>query len=240
MSFWGEIARRIAYLRTRSVFNESLKDEIEFHIDCRTEELKAEGISAAAARAQAVREFGSEARIREDVRSAWQFLWLEDLLIDFKYALRQLGKNATFTTCVVLVLAIGIGANTAIFSTINGTLLKTVPVPHAENLVRLRWAGENDMINGRSGYGYSEPGTDSTFSYPDYQEFLKSNQTLSALFAFSPTGNRLNIIADGEAEIANGFQVSGNYFEALGIQPVLGRVLVSDDDNASAEPVGVI
>src|SRR5215813_11056089 len=102
MSFWGEITRRIEYLTTRSTFDEGLRDEIEFHIDCRTEELKATGISAADARAQAIREFGSETRIREDVRSAWQFLWLEDLLIDFSYALRQLGKNATFTTCVVL------------------------------------------------------------------------------------------------------------------------------------------
>src|SRR5262245_52555341 len=129
MSFWGEIGRRIGYLRKRSKFDDTLRDEIEFHIHCRMEELRADGVSQADARTQAIREFGSEARIREDVRSAWQFSRLEDLLADLKYAFRQLGKSPVFTISVVLVLAIGIGANTAVFSAINGTLLKTVSVP---------------------------------------------------------------------------------------------------------------
>jgi predicted permease len=152
----------------------------------------------------------------------------------------MLRQNKGWTAVVVLSLALGIGANTVIFSALNSLLLKTVPVSHPEALVRLRGFGPNDMTNSESDYGYSEKGVLSTFSYPMYLEFYKSNRTMSDLFALAPTGMRLNIIFDGQAEVGKGFLVSGNYYNALGGQPLFGRILTPADDLDSAPPVGVL
>src|SRR5215471_8372825 len=123
------------------------------------------------------------------------------MLQDLRQAFRMLRQNKGWTAVVVLSLGLGIGANTVIFSALNSLLLKTVPVSHPETLVRLRGFGPNDMTNSESDYGYSEKGVLSTFSYPMYLEFRKNNRTMSDLFALAPTGSRLNIIVDGQAEV---------------------------------------
>ena len=122
---------------------------------------------------------------------------------DLKFALRQLLKNPGFTAVSVLTLALGIGANTAVFSVINGVLLRTVPVDHPETLVRFRWFGENQMGNSFSSYGYVEPiegndrDTDASFPFAIYEQFRAANTTMVDLFACVPQG-QLNVIYNGQ------------------------------------------
>jgi len=149
-----------------------------------------------------------------------------------------------WTTVVVVSLALGIGANTALFSAVNGLLIKTLPVRDPDALVRLRWSGKNDMVTSSSDYGFS--GTDAdgrniraTFSYPMFQQFVTDNRTMTDLFACAPFG-RVSVVVDGQADIANSFISTGNYYRVLGVNAMLGRTIVPEDDQPSAPPVAVL
>jgi predicted permease len=149
-----------------------------------------------------------------------------------------------WTAVVLLSLALGIGANTALFTAVNALLLRTVPVSQPETLVRLRYAGQNDMRRSSNGYGYNgknAAGEDirESMSYPIYQALRSANQTLTDIAASAPMG-RLNVIVDGKAELATSFLVSGNYFQLLNVPAWIGRTLSPDDDNPSAPAVAVI
>jgi predicted permease len=166
------------------------------------------------------------------------------MLKDVRHAVRGLLRAKGWTAVVILSLALGIGANTAIFSGLNALLLTTIPVEDPDTLVRLRWGGRNDMVTSSSDYGFSSKGPDgqnvrTTFSFPMYQQFLADNHTMTDLLAFAPNG-RVNVVVDGQAEIANSFIATGNYFRALGVGARIGRTIVPEDDTATAPPVGVI
>ena len=166
------------------------------------------------------------------------------MLKDLRHAVRVLLRAKGWTAVVILSLALGIGANTAIFTGVNALLLTRIPVRDPDTLVRLRYGGRNDMVTSSSDYGYSSKGRDgqnirTTFSFPMYQQFLTDNQTLSELFAFAPFG-RVNVVVDGQAEIANSFISTGNYYQGLGIGARIGRTIVPDDDRPTAPPVAVI
>jgi predicted permease len=149
-----------------------------------------------------------------------------------------------WTTVVVLSLALGIGANAALFSAINGLLIKTLPVRDPDTLVRLRWSGKNDMVTSSSDYGFTgndENGRSirSTFSYPMFRQFVTDNKTMTDLFACAPFG-RVSVVVDGQADIANAFISTGNYYRVLGVNARLGRTIVPEDDQPSAAPVAVL
>src|SRR5262245_38163578 len=137
------------------------------------------------------------------------------MLKDLRHALRMLFQAKGWTTVVVLSLAIGIGANTALFSAVNGLLLRTVPVKGPDTLVRLRYVGQNDMVTSSSSYGsIATPNTRPTFPYPMYQQFVAANKTMTDLLACAPFG-RVNVVVDGAADIANSVITSGNYYQLL-------------------------
>ena len=165
------------------------------------------------------------------------------MLKDLRYGLRMLLHAKGWTAVVVLSLALGIGANTAIFSAMNGMLLTRIPVKDPDSLVRLRYAGRNQMATSSSDYGVARrPGAEdvrTTFSYPMYQQFLKDNQTMADVLACAPDG-RVNVAVNGQAELATAFVASGNYFRVLGVDASLGRVFGPDDDRPTAPPVAVI
>lgn len=166
------------------------------------------------------------------------------MLRDIRHAIRILLQAKGWTTVVVLSLALGIGANTALFSGVVGLLLRKIPVQDPDRLVRLRWAGKNDMVTSSSDYGFSakdEAGRDvrSTFSYPMYRQFVADNRTMTDLLACAPFG-RVSIVVDGHAEIGNAFISTGNYYRVLGINAFMGRTIVPDDDKPSAPPAAVI
>jgi predicted permease len=162
---------------------------------------------------------------------------------DLRYGLRMLVHAKGWTAVVVISLALGIGANTAIFSAVNALLLTHIPVPHPDTLVRLRFVGRNQMSTSSSDYGFTRQlngeNMRTTFSYPMYQQFVKDNQTLTELFACAPAG-RVNVVANGQAELASAFLATGNYFRVLEVNARIGRVFGPDDDRPTAPPVAVI
>jgi predicted permease len=167
------------------------------------------------------------------------------MLKDLKHGIRTLLHAKGWTAVVVLSLALGIGANVAIFSGVNGLLLTTISVHDPGTLVRLRYVGRNDMVTSSSDYGsvnianYGGERVRTTFSYPMYQQLVAANQTMTDLFACAPF-SRVNVLVDGQAELAQSFISSGNYYQVLGVGARLGRTIVPDDDRATAPPVAVI
>ena len=166
------------------------------------------------------------------------------MLGDLRHAVRLLVQAKRWTAVVVLSLALGIGANAALFSAANALLLKTIPVRDPDSLVRLRFAGRNQMSTSSSDYGFN--GKDAagqniraTVSYPMYQTFVASNRTMDDLLACAPFG-RVNVVVDGHAEIASAFISSGNYYRMLGVAAVAGRVIEPGDDRPGAPPVAVL
>ncbi len=165
------------------------------------------------------------------------------MIRDLRHAVRVLLHAKGWTAVVLLSLALGIGANTAIFSALNGLLLKQIPVEEPETLVRLRYVGRNDMVTSSSDYGFmNRPGgvnVRATFSYAMYQQFLADNRTMTDLFAAAPY-SRVNVVVDGQAEIATAFISTGNYYRLLGVRARAGRPIEPDDDRPAATPVAVI
>jgi predicted permease len=166
------------------------------------------------------------------------------MLNDLRHAVRVLLAAKGWTAVVVVSLALGIGANTALFSSVNGLFLRKLPVSEPDTLVRLRFAGRNAMATNSSDYGFSAPGDDgqqvrATFSYPMFQQFLADSRTMSDLVACAPYG-RVNVVVDGRAEPAAAFIASGNFFRVLGVTTRLGRTVLPEDDAATAPPVAVI
>ena len=165
------------------------------------------------------------------------------MLRDLRHAARLLISNKGWTIVVVLSLALGIGANTAIFTAVNGLLLRTIPVDRPETLVRFRAIGDNELGTDFSEYARIEPAgglrTATTFPYPTYLAFRAANRTLVDLFACAPQF-QMSAVVDGQAEVVSGFIASGNYFQVLGIQAEAGRTLTPDDDRPGAPPVAVI
>ena len=166
------------------------------------------------------------------------------MLKDVRHAIRLLWGARGWTAIVVLSLALGIGANTALFSVVNGMLLTSIPVKDPDTLVRFRFYGRNDMVTSSSGYGFLEKTKDgqdvrASFSYPMFQQFVADNQTMTDLIACAPNG-RVNLVVDGQADIASAFISTGNYYQVLGINARIGRTILPEDDSPTAPPVAVI
>src|SRR5215468_10440752 len=189
--------------------------------------------------------------LRRSASAFWDALVLQpqrledEMIQDLRYGARMLLKNPVFTLVVALSLALGIGANTVVFSLLDAVLLKTLPVKEPERLVLFRWlSGDKTIWNSMTSEGRMERDqatglqTGTSFSYPAFEHFRANNQSLSETFAFVYATTNLNI--DGQAETASGQLVSGNYFAGLGLPVLLGRTLTNDDDKASAEPAAVI
>ena len=165
------------------------------------------------------------------------------LLRDLRVAVRVLLRTKSWTLIVLVSLALGIGANTALFTAVNGLLLQTVRVHEPERLIRFNWTGQNDMVRSSSDYGYSGASATqnvrSTFSFAIFEQFRAANTTLIDLAAGSPMGS-LNVIVNGDAQLATGYQASGNYFRVIGVAAAQGRVFSEGDDTLNASPVAVI
>ncbi|HEX3729407.1 MAG TPA: ABC transporter permease, partial [Opitutaceae bacterium] len=161
------------------------------------------------------------------------------MLADLKYAIRQFTKNPGFSAIAVLILAIGIGANTAIFSVVNATLLKWLPVPRPGQLVVVTWDSHRWPSH------LSQTGGDPSycFSYPAFERFRQDRAAQGDFFAFVPLGftpQNATVTLDGTASTADGLMVSGNYFSGLGAAPILGRGIGETDEPAGAPRVAVI
>ena len=230
---FNEFWLRLKALVARRKFDRDLEDEIGFHLAMREEKNRAEAGSSDEAHQAALRQFGNPTLAREELREMRSFTLLENLWQDLRYGARLLRKSTAFTLVAVLTLALGIGANTAIFSLTYQILLRRLPVPHPEELVVLRSPGPKE------GSTNSDGDNAASFSYPLYKDLRAQNNVLSGLLArFSVP---LSVSAMGRAERADGELVTGNYFDVLGVTPALGRVFGEEDETAAgANPVAVL
>jgi predicted permease len=165
------------------------------------------------------------------------------MLHDLTHAYRMLMQSKGWTVVVLLSLAIGIGATTALFTAVNGLLLQTIPIRDPHSLAVLKWTGKNNMVRSSSDYGFSQPhhgqNVRSTFSNATYEQLKSANQTLTDVIAGTSLES-FNVASNGSSEIATAFGVSGNYFKVLGVSAAVGRTIEESDERPDAEPVAVI
>jgi hypothetical protein len=233
--------------KLRSLFrghhaDRELDAELRFHLEKQIEANIAAGMPPAEARTAALRIFGGVEQVKEECREARGVALVETLMQDVRYGMRMMRRSPAFTTVAVLSLALGIGANTAIFSLINAVMLKTLPVKNPEQLVVINWTASQWPEIDHSGNTWGQPAgpvSGSSISYPAFQQLRAGNQVLSDLFGFADL-EQANVNVDGHAEIAGGHLVSGNYFSGLGVRTALGRTFTDADDQPGAVPVAVI
>lgn len=241
---------RAAWLRTQALFRRrqferDLQDEVAFHLAMREEQHQREGMSDAQAQSAARREFGNVTRVQEKTRTLWTFTSLETWWADIRYAVRMLRKSSVVTFVVVLSLAVGIGANTAIFSIINAAMLKSLPVDEPQQLQLLTWTAKEfptKVIEGLEGTGREEGGHYWSYSLPTYGfEYIRDhNHSFDSVVAFAANSAKGNIGLDGQASSAVVQAVSGDFFNAMRISPVRGRGFTAADDQTNAAPVAMV
>jgi macrolide transport system ATP-binding/permease protein len=194
------------------------------------------GEKAKEAKSAALCEFGNVGLIEAVTRDKWGWRWLDELKQDVRFGVRSLSKSPGFTGALVVTLALGIGANTAIFTLVNAVMLKSLPVAHPQQLYCL---GDNNNCCVMS--GTQNGGSFVLYSYALYQELRDDTPEFSEMAAFEPWTSDLNVHRGNSAtQPYKGEFVSGNYFAMLGVTPFAGRTLGAKDDTAGARPVAVM
>jgi putative ABC transport system permease protein len=221
MSLWRQVSRGLRVLTHRHAADEDVADEVQHFLDQAAAEFVARGLSPEEARRAAKLEVGTVDAMREEIREqGWENV-VESFFADLRYGLRMLRKSHGFTTVAVLTLALGIGANTAIFQMIDAVRLRTLPVKDPDTLAVVQihtnhWGGGN--FNGP----YPE------FTFPLWKQVERRQGAFSSIAAWS--GNRFNLAQGGEVDSADTILVSGDFFRTLGVQPFIGRLISAPDD----------
>jgi predicted permease len=201
---------------------ENLDQDIRDHIETETQDNIDRGMPPKEARYAALRKFGNVRRVKEDTREVWSFVWLEQLLQDFRFALRVLRKSPGFTLTAVLILALGIAANVIVFGVLQALVLRTLNVPHGDRVMTLQPKDGGPFI-----------------SYPEMRDVRDDNTVFSAVAVVEI--QEFGLEANGVTRPVWGYEVSGQYFEVVGIKPFLGRLLQrADDDHPGASDAAVL
>jgi predicted permease len=233
MNFWRRMRGWLRAVVQRSRVEREMDAELRFHVESYAEDLVRSGVPRAEAVRRARLEFGGIEQTKEICRDARGVKLIESFAQDVRFGLRMLRKSPGFTVVAVMTLALGIGANTAIFTVINTLLLRTLPVQHPEELVVVgnparvhSWSTGNPRID--------------VFSYPLYREVRANNSVFSSLLASSHLEN-LRIKIESDAESITGRLVTENYFQTLGVSPLLGHTFSPEYGKApGSDPVVVI
>jgi predicted permease len=214
------------FFRRRTHMMDDLDQDIRDHIERETQDNIDRGMPPEEARYAALRKFGNVTQIKEETRSVWSFVWLEQLFNDVRCGVRQLRGSPGFTTVATLTLALGIGANTAIFSAVYAVLLKPLPFAHPGQLVRVFEANDRTGIDGEG------------CSYPEIQEWRRQSHVFSGMAAVQ--GHELNLTGGGEPMVVKVGDVTADFFPVLGVPPMMGRALLPSDDEEGAAPAVVL
>jgi predicted permease len=214
---------RVKALLKRRQLDRDLEDELRFHVAMREEKLKAAGLDPEEARYASKRRFGNRSSLQETCREMWTFVWLEDLWQDVRYTFRAMRKNRGFTAVVVVTLALGIGASTAVFSVVDPLLFRRLPYPKDDQLVSVGYLGpvDNNEFNVVS-------------SYFDWRQ-----GPFKSLTAMRPGVGCDAMIGDVPRRI-NCYSVTANFLQTFGVSPILGRDFNLEDDRPHAPTVGLL
>jgi predicted permease len=231
--------------------SEALREEMELHLAEKAAELQADGTTAERARAEARRRFGNVGLKHEESREIWIKRFWSELGQDVHYGCRTMTANKAFSALAVLSLALGIGANTTIYSLMESILLRSLPVADPESLVVLNWHsrpprdGSKQWVHVIHGVqGILWPGdkgamVSGMFPYGAFETLREENPAFSTLFGYFNGLNRTLAIR-GQATSASTEYVTGEYFRGLAVSPAAGRLIESEDDRPGAAPVAVI
>lgn len=245
MSKLREILSRIGGLFGKVRRDEDLDDEVQAHLEMLVDENLRKGMTLEEARLAARRSFGGVTQTKEAYRDQRGLPMLETLAQDVRYGLRMLRKNPGFTAVAVFTLALGIGANTAIFSVLDAVLLQTLPVRNPQQLVLVNWTAKDwpGVVEDLEGSNHKDPNVGwigEPVPYPIFEALRTRSTSMSEVLAFSSNVNGFNVQFDGKPYSAATESVSGEYFTGLGIQTILGRPILPNDDVANAPPVAVL
>jgi putative ABC transport system permease protein len=211
-----------------NIFNrrrrKELNDELQSHLSMARQDLVDRGATPNNANAAARREFGNVALVEYVTRDQWRGRWLDEFVQDFRFAIRTLRKSPGFTAIAILTLALGIGANTSLFSVVNAVLLDPIPYPHPEQLVMIH----ESKPNFRTG----------SISYPNFRDWQHDNHSFSSMAVVRATSFTLTGL--GEAEELRAQFISSDFFSLLGVKPVIGRFFAPGEDEIGAAPIVLV
>jgi putative ABC transport system permease protein len=205
--------------------DEEVRLELETHVALLEEEARSHGMSAREARAHARRRFGNPAAYREETRGSDVSAWLDALRMDVGFGWRQLRRSPGFTACAVALLALGIGLNAAIFTLVNGVILRPLPLPEPERLVVI--------LERLPGGGTSPP------SWPDQRDLRDQHRAFQSLGAFAYGGSFILRLGDGSQRLPGGY-VTPDYFSTLGVRPVAGRLFAAAEGEPGRDNVVLV
>jgi len=232
-----EILRRLVPLKLAPAREAEIAEEVAQHLEDRYQELLSSGQTENDSFRTALEELQGEDLLARGIKPVVRNLYSEPIVPgkdggnflssigqDIRYAFRMLAKSPAFAAIAILTLALGIGANTALFSVVNGVLLNPLPYPHPSQLVAL--------------YGKA-PGYDQApVSYPNFLDWQRDTHSFSSIALYH--NEDYNFTGTGEAERVSGYMISADFFETLGVKPILGRTFRADDDQVGAAPVAIL
>src|SRR5437764_15227766 len=218
------LKRRLRAVLRRSEAERELDEELSYHLERQIEQNVAGGMSPEEARRAALKDFGGLQQAKENCRDARGVRPLEDLWQDLRYGVRVLGKNPGFTLVAVITLALGVGANTAIFSVVNAVLLRPLPFPDPDRVLIL--------------YETIKPAGATAISVPNLRDWQQQNTVFDGIAAYE--SGAFNLGGDGGAERLPGTRVEANYFDVLGVRPQIGRTFLKGEDEAGRDRVVVL
>src|SRR5580700_4656369 len=231
-----DLLRKLRLFLHRGRLEQDLAEEMRHHLAMKS--------AAAGDSAAAHREFGNSTALQEQSRALWTWTLWEQLAQDLRYGLRMMTANPLFTAMAALSLALGIGANTAIYSFMDAIMMRALPVQHPEQLAVIHWQAKNQpaVIHSMTGtrhkdarHGINSP----NYPYAAFDLFRADSEVFSTLFAYA-WGGRPNAVVGGQAEMLDAELVSGGFFAGLGVYPAAGRLIQKDDDRYGAPPVVVL
>ncbi|MFL6337299.1 MAG: ADOP family duplicated permease [Pyrinomonadaceae bacterium] len=220
----GRVWRRLRALLDRGALDRDLDEELRYHLEREAELHAADGMGPEEARLAALRSFGGVTQSKEQCREARRVRFIQDLWQDVRYGLRTFRKRPGFTLVAVLTLALGIGANAAIFSVVNGVLLKSLPFPDPERLVALNETAESGRVT--------------AVAFPDYLDWRASQSVFEEMAARLPAGGVLT--GDEGPERVTGRYVTASFFRTLGVRPAAGRFFTEEEDRPGGAPLIVL
>jgi predicted permease len=223
---WKKSVSKLRGFSGRNRKDMELADEVRAHLEMEEQENLEAGMSPEEAHYAALRKFGNPVRAQEDSREMWRWVWLETWIQDFRFALRMLVRNQSFTAVAVLSLALGIGVNSSLFSLADALVLRPLSVFRPHQVVTVVSKSPGDPMGG--------------ISYPDYKDFRDQSRSFDGLVAFTSSSFGFAAQPDALPQITTGMLVSGNFLRVMGVEPELGRGFLPEEDQVPGRDAVVV